>query len=222
MPVQARLYILDLDGTLIDSLDDLSASLNAMRADFNLPPLAPATVKTMVGQGARHLVACALPEANDRDIENGLALFLAHNEAHLCDQTRLYPGVSETIASLARQGHTLALLSNKHARLCSQLLTHCGIAGHFSAVVGGDSLPSRKPSPEPVRHLLQLLGKQREQTLLVGDSINDMAAGRDAGVITVGCTYGYGEADELADASFRIDTFAELLQLPLKFSRGTP
>ena len=210
-----RLYILDLDGTLVDSLDDLTASVNVMRREFALPSLERQAVRGMVGQGARNLVERALPGHDCQEVDAGLAIFLAHNEAHLCDRTRLYPGVADTLAELAAQGHTLALLSNKHERLCRKLLDHFAVAGYFAAVAGGDTMASRKPSPEPVIHLMTLLQRRQEETLMVGDSVNDMAAGRDAGVTTVGCTYGYGELPELAAASFRINSFAELLQVQL-------
>jgi len=214
MSSQTYLYILDLDGTMVDSLDDLTASVNVMRSRFTLPSLERQAVRGMVGQGARSLVERALPGRSSNEVDAGLAIFLAHNEVHLCDQTRLYPGVVETLAALAGQGHTLALLSNKNEGLCRQLLTHFGIAEQFAAVIGGDSLTSRKPSPEPVLHIMKLLAKQPAATLMVGDSINDVAAGRDAGVMTVGCSYGYGEAAELAEAVFIITDFASLLQLP--------
>jgi phosphoglycolate phosphatase len=210
-----RLYILDLDGTLVDSLDDLTASVNAMRREFALPALEREAVKFMVGQGARTLVERALPGCSAPQIAAGLEIFLAHNEAHLFDHTRLYPGVTTTLAALAAEGHTLALLSNKNEKLCRKLLTHCGIADHFAAVMGADTLPFRKPSPEPVIRLMTLLARQPEKTVMVGDSINDIAAGRDAGVITVACTYGYGDPADAAAASYRIDTFAALQQLPL-------
>ena len=214
MSSRSYLYILDLDGTLVDSLDDLTASVNAMRGEFTLPSLGRQAVRGMVGQGARALVERALPGRSGNEVAAGLDIFLAHNEAHLFDRTRLYPAVAETLASLAGQGHTLALLSNKNEGLCRQLLAHFGIAGFFAVVVGGDSLPERKPSPEPVLHIMKLLAKQPGNTLMVGDSSNDVTAGRDARVITVGCSYGYGEPYELAAAAFVITDFAALLKLP--------
>jgi phosphoglycolate phosphatase len=215
MTGKSFLYILDLDGTLVDSLDDLTASVNAMRKEFALPPLGRLAVRSMVGQGARNLVERALSGMDDGQIAAGLETFLTHNEKHLFDRTRLYPGVAATLATLAERGQCLALLSNKNEGLCRQLLAHCGVAGLFSAVVGGDSLASRKPSAEPVRYTMKLLAKLPVETLMVGDSINDIAAGRDAGVRTVGCTYGYGEPAELVEAGYRIDAFAGLLQLKL-------
>jgi len=208
------LYILDLDGTLVDSLDDLTASVNVMRRQFALPSLERQAVRGMVGQGARNLVERALPGRSTQEVDNGLALFLSHNEAHLYDRTRLYPGVAETLAALAGQGHTLALLSNKNEELCRKLLEHFGIAELFAAVMGGDSMASRKPSPEPVFRLMKVLERLPVETVMVGDSINDIAAGRDAGVRTVGCSFGYGEPLELADATFIINSFSELLLMP--------
>lgn len=214
MPTPSRLYILDLDGTLVDSLDDLTASVNVMRHELALPPLVWQTVREMVGQGARNLVERALAGLGPEEIDRGLAIFLAHNEAHLHDRTCLYPDVAETLAELTGSGHTLALLSNKHEHLCRKLLDHFGIADQFAAIVGGDTLESRKPSPEPVLHLMARLSRSPGETLVVGDSINDISAGKGAGVLTVGCSYGFGEPDELVEASFLIDNFAELLHLP--------
>jgi phosphoglycolate phosphatase len=214
MPIPSHLYIFDLDGTLVDSLDDLTASVNVMRHEFALPSLDRQSVRLMVGQGARNLVERALPGLSAQEVDAGLKVFLAHNEAHLFDRTRLYPEVAETLAALAGLGHTLALLSNKNEGLCRKLLEHFGIAGHFAAVMGGDSMDSRKPSPEPVLRLMTMLARQPAETVMVGDSINDIAAGRDAGVRTIGCSFGYGEPQELADAAFIINSFSELLQLP--------
>jgi phosphoglycolate phosphatase len=215
MTITSYLFILDLDGTLVDSLDDLTASVNVMRREFALPSLDRQAIRGMVGQGARSLVERALPGRSAEAVDSGLAVFLAHNEAHLFDRTFLYPEAAETLAQLSGRGHTLSLLSNKNEGLCRKLLAHFGIDGYFSAVMGGDTMTSRKPSPEPVLKLMSMLARSPGETIMVGDSINDVAAGRDAGVMTVGCTYGYGELSELADASVRIYSLAELLQLPL-------
>jgi phosphoglycolate phosphatase len=220
MSLTTSLFILDLDGTLADSLEDLTASVNVMRHAFGLPSLEGRLVRGMVGQGARVLVERALPGLGDPDIDRGLELFLSHNEAHLCDRTRPYPGVAETLATLAGRGHTLALLSNKNEVLCRRLLEHFGVAGHFAIVAGADTMESRKPSPEPLLRLMAMLGRSPADTVMVGDSINDVAAGRDAGVVTVACTYGYGDAPELSEATFRIDAFADLLLLPLTAAEG--
>jgi phosphoglycolate phosphatase len=209
-----KLIIFDLDGTLIDSLDDLTTAVNHMRASFGLPPVDRPQVRAMVGKGARNLVKQALPGAVDDDIERGLRLFLEFNEAHLVDRTCLYPGVTATLARLAERQPTMVVVSNKNENLCRRLVELLGIGRHFAEVFGADSLPACKPSPEPLRQVMRLFGMSPADTLMVGDSINDIAAGNGAGVITVGCTFGYGEPAELASADYRIDSFARLLTLP--------
>jgi phosphoglycolate phosphatase len=215
MPI--KLIIFDLDGTLVDSLDDLTDATNAMLRRFGCGELTRPEVRLLVGQGAKRLVERAMPDALPEEVEEGVQLFLAYNDAHLADKTRLYPGVKETLAILGEQWR-LAVISNKYEAHCRKLLALLKVAGHFGAVLGADSLPFRKPSPEPLLKLMADCGLTATETVIVGDSSNDMIAGRDAGVVTIGCTYGYGESDELAGADYRIDRFAELIDLPL-FSR---
>jgi phosphoglycolate phosphatase len=210
-----ELIIFDLDGTLTDSLADLTAATNRMRCHFGRDELSPGQVRQLVGQGARNLVERALPGAPIEMIEEGLGIFLAHNDAHIADETMLYPGVVETLTALQGRGKRLAVISNKNVDLCRKLLALLGADGYFAAILGADSLPFRKPSPEPVLKLLADFGVPPQQAMMVGDSINDIAAGQGAGVVTVGCSYGYGDAVELCGADYRIDTFAGLLELPL-------
>ena len=172
-------------------------------------------MRQLVGQGALRLVERALPGAADDEVERGLALFLAYNEAHIADRTVLYPGVAQTLEVLAGQGVPMVILSNKNVSLCRTLLESLRVYRFFADVVGADSLPFRKPSPEPVLHILRQFGVAPAGAVMVGDSINDIAAGRDAGVVTVGCRYGYGDLSELTDADYRISAFPELVALPL-------
>jgi phosphoglycolate phosphatase len=210
-----ELIIFDLDGTLTDSLADLTAATNRMRRHFRRTDLSPEQVRQLVGQGSRNLVERALPGAPAEEIEEGLSIFLAHNDAHIADKTRLYPGVAETLEALQGRGKQLAVISNKNVALCRKLLALLGADGYFAAILGADSLPFRKPSPEPVLKLLADFGVPPRRAMMVGDSINDIAAGLGAGVVTVGCSYGYGDVAELSGADFLIDTFAGLLELPL-------
>jgi phosphoglycolate phosphatase len=210
-----KLLIFDLDGTLIDSLPDLTDATNQMRGSFAMAPLSPEEVRRLVGQGARSLVERALRGATPEQIEEGLALFLGYNLAHIADKTRLYPGVVETLQALEEMGYAQCVLSNKNVALCREVLSLLGIARFFPTVFGADSLPFKKPSPEPVLALLKHFGVTAGECVLVGDSINDIAAGRGAGVVTVGCSYGYGELSELAEADYRVTDFASLLYLPV-------
>lgn len=209
-----KLIIFDLDGTLTDSLPDLTDATNYMLARFNRPELTMAEVRKLVGQGARRLVERAMPGAAEEEIESALQVFLDYNDTHIADKTRLYPGVKETLDCLRAEGRLMAVISNKNVVLCRKLLDLLGAGGYFAAVLGADSLPYRKPSPEPVLKVLRDFGVAPWEAVMVGDSINDMAAGKGAGVMTVGCEYGYGDNCELAEADYRVETFPELLALP--------
>ena len=212
MPI--KLIIFDLDGTLVDSLDDLTDSTNAMLRRFGKGGLTRREVRLLVGQGAKRLVEGAMPAASAEDVEEGVQLFLAYNDAHIADKTRLYPGVEETLSIFGKQSR-LAVISNKYEAHCHKLLAVLGVAEHFCQVMGVDSLPFRKPSPEPLLKMMADCGVTSAETVIVGDSSNDSTAGKGAGVVTIGCTYGYGEMDELAGANYRIGRFPELLDLPL-------
>jgi len=209
------LIIFDLDGTLIDSLDDLTNATNHMLLSLGRSAVTRDQVRGYVGQGARRLVEKALPAATADEIERGLALFLSYNEKHIVDQTSLYPGARETLTALREAGLTLAVVSNKNVALCTKVLSTLGADGFFASVIGADSLAERKPSPEPLLKVLRDLGVPPERAIMVGDSINDIAAGQAAGMATIGCTFGYGDLAEIEDADFLIDSLPVLLKLPL-------
>ena len=209
------LIIFDLDGTLIDSLNDLANATNHMLLSLGRPAASLGQVRGYVGQGARRLVERAMPTAAAEELERGLALFLDYNEKHIVDRTCLYPGVKDTLTALRESGLMLAVVSNKNIALCTKVLTTLGADGFFVSVIGADSLTERKPSPEPLLKVLRDLGVPPERAVMVGDSINDIAAGQAAGMATVGCTFGYGDLAEIEDADFLIDTLPELLKLPL-------
>ncbi|GFO61667.1 haloacid dehalogenase [Geomonas silvestris] len=210
-----KLIIFDLDGTLIHSLPDIADAVNHVRRDFGKGALDLDEVRLLVGKGARSLIERALPDAGSREIDEALERYLGYNLAHIVDKTRPYPGVAETLEELSRRGFPLVVLSNKNVALCREVLSELGLAGLLPAVYGADSFPFRKPSPEPVLALLKEYRVAAGEAVLVGDSINDMAAGQGAGVYTVGCSYGYGNPEELAGADFQVHDFASLLDLPL-------
>ncbi|RQW82708.1 MAG: HAD-IIIA family hydrolase [Geobacter sp.] len=209
------LILFDLDGTLIDSLDDLANATNQMLLSLGRAAVSREQVRGYVGQGARRLVERAMPDAATEEIERGLSLFLVYNEEHIVDRTRLYPGVVETLTTLRDAGLTLAVVSNKNAALCTKVLTTLEADGFFACVIGADSLPERKPSPEPLLKVLRYFAVPPERAVMVGDSVNDIAAGQAAGLATIGCTFGYGDLAEIKDADFLIDSLPELLKLPL-------
>jgi phosphoglycolate phosphatase len=209
-----KLLIFDLDGTLIDSLADLAGATNHVRARWSLPPLSMQEVRTLVGQGARRLVERALPGLPEAEVEEGLALFLRYNNDHIADRTVVYPGVEETLRALADGGFILTIASNKTEVLCRRVLAALCIEGFFAAVLGADSVKERKPSPEPILKLMADFSASPSETAMIGDSINDIAAGTAAGTLQVGCSYGYGDPPELAGSDYVIDSFSEILDLP--------
>jgi phosphoglycolate phosphatase len=211
--MQPKLIIFDLDGTLVDSLDDLTEAVNRMRDSFGREPLRRDEVQCMVGQGASVLVERALPGLSAAENAQGLALFLRYNEEHLADHTLPYPGIPELLATLCRQGVRLAVVSNKHVALCRQLLTSLGLAHFFVGIYGADSFAERKPSPLPFQEVLRLQLVPAEAAVVVGDSANDVAAALAAGIRVLGCSYGYGTAEELQPADAVVATVKELLPL---------
>ncbi len=217
MPI--KLIIFDLDGTLTDSLADLTDTTNHMLARFSRPALAQEQVRKLVGQGARNLVERAMTGASAEEVDDALGVFLSYNDTHIADKTRLYPGVKDFLEMSQAGQREMAVVSNKNVALCRKLLAVLGIDGYFGAVLGADSLSFRKPSPEPLLKLIRDFGVSAAETVMVGDSINDIAAGRRAGVVTIGCSYGYGDISELEKADYRIDHFADLAGLPL-FNQG--
>ncbi len=209
-----KLIIFDLDGTLIDSLDDLTEAVNFMLASFDRPLRSKAEIRTMIGQGARNLVQLALgDDASAQLVDQALPLFLDYNMLHIADHTRLYPGVAELLPSLQQAGYQLALLSNKDEGHCRLLLQQLGLADYFAAILGADSLPERKPSPLPVLTIMERFSLTPAETLLVGDSSNDFISGKAAAVTTIGCCYGYGSEAELAEADFRVESALAILDM---------
>ncbi len=209
---QIQLLIFDLDGTLLDSAEDLALSVNAMRSMMGLGSLSHALISTYVGQGVMHLVRRALGDkVAQEDVERGLKLFLDYYRAHMLDHTVPYPGVRETLAEL--RGRTLAVLTNKPARFSRDLLAGLGMAHYFAFIYGGDSFSQKKPDPVGVVKLMREARVAPQQTMMIGDSDTDMLTGRNARVWTCGVTYGFG-AHTLESAPPDM-TIGDLRDLPL-------
>jgi phosphoglycolate phosphatase len=181
----------DLDGTLVDSRADLAAAVNRVRTELGLPAIAAGMVARWVGDGARVLVERALGPDRAGDVPHGLALFMEYYGAHLLDATRPYPGVPEALAALADRGVVLSVLSNKPVAMSRAILDGLGLGARFRAVLGGDSLPARKPDPAGVEHLAAGAGTPRERMLLVGDSPIDLRTAAAAGVAFCGVAWGF-------------------------------
>lgn len=209
------LILFDLDGTLCDSLEDLTDAVNHMRCDFGFASLTMEQVRQLVGEGAANLVRGALPGKSPAELRRGLDIFVAYNSAHIADKTVTYPGVRETLAILRDQGRQMAVVSNKSEALCRKLLAELALDGYFIDIVGGDTLPVRKPYPDPLLKVIADAGIPAGEAIMVGDSIHDLQAGKAASVTTVACLYGYGNEREIRSADHAIDAFPRLLELLL-------
>ena len=188
-----KLILFDLDGTLIDSAPDLHEAVNATLAEFGREPVTIETVRTMVGDGAQVLVerAFAIRLGPEYDPAAAFERFLAIYQDRATVLTRLYPGVAEALASFAEWGVAMALCTNKREALSRQIVDALGVGGHFSRVMGGDSLSSKKPDPLMLTTLADAYGVAPGETLMVGDSEVDAEAARAAGIPFVLMTYGY-------------------------------
>ena len=209
-----RAAIFDLDGTLIDSLPDLTVAVNKTLADWGRAPLSAAEVGPMVGDGASTLVTRAfkarggLPEPA---VGPFLERFLAHYEPHATDLTKPWPGVVETLESLREHGIVLAVCTNKPTKATHDILATLGLDHFFAVVVGGDDTPALKPNPAHINAVLDRLGMHHEDAVMVGDSINDVLAAKGAKVPVVVLSFGYSRVppDELG-ADLVVDDFAML------------
>jgi phosphoglycolate phosphatase len=204
--------VFDLDGTLIDSRADLAAAVNHVRACLGLPSIVPETVYAYVGDGARALVERALGPADADRVPAALALFMDYYAAHLLDATRPYPGVAETLERLAARGIALSVLTNKPVGMSRAILEGLGLLPRFVEVIGGDSLPTRKPDPAGLELLRGLTATPRARVLLVGDSPVDVQTAAAGGVAFCGVAWGLQPAALRAARPERlIDTPQELL-----------
>ncbi len=200
----------DLDGTLIDTIDDLAHAANLMRADLHLAPLGSELIKSFVGKGIRNLVHRTLSveragELSEDEYARGLEIYERHYFSVLTRTSAPYPQVTAGLRSLSEQGFRLACVTNKSARFTLPLLERTGLASFFELTLSGDSLERKKPNPAPLLHVCERFAITASELLYIGDSVNDTEAARAAGCPVFVVDYGYhqrGSASELgADAT---------------------
>jgi len=215
-PLIPRAFILDLDGTLVDTLGDFHAALQGVLADLRLPAISRGFLAKTVGQGSEHLIRSVLVEvgADTAAYEEAWALYQRHYAAINGQHSDLFPGVVEGLERLRATGLPMACLTNKPGAFARELLQRKGIADHFTMVFGGDAFERKKPDPLPLVKTCQALGTRPEATLMIGDSSNDAAAAHAAGCPVVLMTYGYNHGKPVREVP-ALRHLERLDQLPL-------
>jgi phosphoglycolate phosphatase len=211
--IRFDIVVFDLDGTLADTALDLAAALNHALERMGRAAIPAAEIRHMVGHGVRALLRkglAATGEVNDALVEEGFPVFLEHYEAHIADQSRPFDGVEPALDQLEKLGVKRAICTNKLEGLTHSLIAALGWEKRFDAIVGGDTLPQRKPDPAPVHAAIARAGGGR--AAFVGDSISDTDAARAAGIPCIALTFGFSDrpAEQLG-ATALIDHFDQLL-----------
>jgi phosphoglycolate phosphatase len=219
-----RLVVFDLDGTLIDSRQDLCNSVNATLVQFGLKALPDAVIAGFIGDGAAMLIRRALavpgelPDGaaapDDAFFDAAFGFFLDYYRAHKLDFTRCYPGVLEAVAELATMPdgspRKMAVLTNKPVGPARAICEGLGLSPYFFAICGGDTFPAKKPDPLGLRTLMAQAGVEPEETLMIGDSDVDVRTARNAGAWVLGCTFGLSpETVVEAEPDVLVDVAAE-------------
>lgn len=223
MKTQFKLIGFDLDGTLVNSLPDLALSVNAALSELDLPQAPEEFILTWIGNGAPVLIARALDwvqtqtgrSLSKAEFEKVKDRFNFHYGENLCNVSRLYPNVKETLEALKAKGYTLAVVTNKPTKYVQPVLAAFGIDHLFSEMLGGQSLPAIKPHPGPLYYLCGKFGVEPRQVLFVGDSKNDILAAHAAGSPVVGLTYGYNYNIPISEShpDWVFDDFSQLLEI---------
>ena len=203
-----KAIIFDLDGTLIDSVTDLANSVNFTLAAIGLPQHTREEIQSFVGDGVQKLIKRSLRKTHMDRFDEAFALFMNHYDQHCTDNTVLYPGVAETLSELA-ETYSLAVLTNKSVKFSVKILTALGAFTYFKEVLGGDSLPTKKPDPAGILFLAGKWHLKPDQTIMVGDHATDIETGNRAGCKTIFINGGIGETRGL-EPDLIIDNFSEL------------
>lgn len=197
-PIPISAVMIDLDGTLLDTIPDLAEGTNRMLAELGEAELPLAVIRTFVGKGIARLVERALARDVDGTVPSArlqaaLPVFERHYTAVNGHHTTIYAGVREGLEQMKAAGFPLACVTNKAGAFTAPLLEYVGLAPYFDVTVSGDTLPVKKPDPAPLRYACERLGVAPKRMLMIGDSHNDVQAARAAGCPVFAVPYGYNE-----------------------------
>ncbi len=201
-PLRVKAVMIDLDGTLLDTIPDLAAAANGMLAGLNMPALPESSIRNYVGKGIANLIERTLTDSMDGKpdpalFERAVPLYeRAYREVN-GQHTTMYAGVQEGLDLLRAEGYPLACVTNKSERFTLPLLDYVKLSSYFVSVVAGDTLPQRKPDPAPLLHACRQMGVAPHEMLMIGDSLNDTQAARAAGCPVFCVTYGYNEGHDV-------------------------
>lgn len=218
--IHPQMVLIDLDGTLVDSVPDLAYCVDAMMPQLSMPARGEAKVRHWVGNGVERLVKRALLDSLEGEpeqmlLDKALPIFMALYKENVSQRSRLYPGVKEGLNFLRGAGYKLGCITNKAAAFTEPLLKDLGIFDYFQIVVSGDTLPVKKPDPLPLLHAARFFRVEPGRALMVGDSISDVKAARAAGFQVICVSYGYNHGLDIRDAhpDAVIDSLAQLAGL---------
>jgi len=214
------MILIDVDGTLVDSVPDLAYCVDAMMDQLGRPSCGEAQVRNWVGNGVERLVRRALSgtldgEPPEADFARAYPLFLDLYSRNTSKRSCLYPGVREGLDMLKAAGYPLGCVTNKAAQFTEPLLRDLGVHDDFSIVISGDTLPRKKPDPEPLLHAAGFFGVAPQSSLMIGDSISDVRAARAAGFRIVCVSYGYNHGVDIRDArpDAVVDSISDVMTL---------
>ncbi|HAS18110.1 MAG TPA: phosphoglycolate phosphatase [Nitrospiraceae bacterium] len=213
--MDSELIIFDLDGTLIDSSDDIAWAANMTLVYMGYNEMDLDAIKEGIGWGVKTLLQKLMPQEGPERIDDARVKFLEYYWDHLTVNTILYPGVRETIDYFKDHDKKMAIVTNKPIKFTEKILNELALKDFFLMVLGGDSLVNRKPDPEPVEKVISTLGVTKGKTVFVGDSKVDGETGKRAGIFTIGVEYGFRGRKELEEAGFDviISEFPELTRI---------
>lgn len=220
MFARPQMVLIDVDGTLVDSVPDLAFCVDATMDQLGMPRRGESEVRLWVGNGVERLVRRALIGTLDGEPDEALfnkayPIYLELYDANVSERSMLYPGVREGLAWLKQQGFKLGCVTNKAAQFTLPLLKNLGVYDDFGIVICGDTLPQKKPDPAPLLHAAKHFGVSPQQSLMLGDSVSDVKAARAAGFKIICMSYGYNHGQDIRTAhpDAVIDSMAELPKL---------